>query len=653
MLRPQEALLESSAKKIARIITREYGIDVCVGGAQAYIDLQKRVIHLPDLTKEQLAFLGEAFDGFLDHESAHALFTDATAIGKVKSGSVQHTIWNCIEDYYVEKRMSQTYIGAGQNISLLNNLVDKDLEKKWNTLDGINRLLIALAWIWRDQKRVDDYVKDPQIGSLLPALQEEITEGFTVNSTAQCIALSARILDKIKDLSEQQKNTENSKGGKEDTENSDRGNDSNKAPASVENTDPSQNSQDQDNEETEGDTEPTEANNDDSGDSGDSGDSEDADTKHTKSDSTEEEGKDQALAIQEAIDSGDIRPSPLDKENWINGNLSKVQDRTKANDPEEYIVFSEQFDYDTEYPIEYRQKHTDLYNRLRGEVSDYIGNMATTLESALAAQAEARWVGGYRRGRKWDQRKLLAWYQGSEDDRICKRLEQGETFDTAVLLLWDCSGSMGCSDAKTSKSYLARLAAIALHEALTRTSVVHAVYGFNTGGKTSAELSNQVRAAKDAGHDLSNYSRLDETDQRMIFVPFGSTDGRAICAIDGRAANRDGECVLWAARHLAARPEKRKILIVGSDGQPSGARFGYTEKKYLQTVVRQVIDAGIELLAVGIMDSSVKKYYPDWVVIERATDLPAVLVSELSKKLLKGAHNDYPEFFRKPDRSVG
>jgi len=280
--------------------------------------------------------------------------------------------------------------------------------------------------------------------------------------------------------------------------------------------------------------------------------------------------------------------------------------------------------------------------------------MANRLALALTAETEAYWTGGARRGRKWDKRQLPQWYLGGEDERLWKKLEQGEQWDTAVSLLWDCSGSMGRNGSHKSKSYLARLAAIAFHEALVRAGITHEVLGFNTGGRPSAELNKKVAELRSDGVSLNHYSRLDEIDARMVFVPFGSTDGRALCEIDGSHANRDGECVLWAARRLAARPEKRKILIVGSDGQPSGARWDYTEKKYLQTVVRDIITSGIEVLAIGVMNPSVEKYYPNWVLINKATDIPTVVLEQLSQQLFKKGTCDvrFPKLFTKKGRNI-
>jgi cobaltochelatase CobT len=224
--------------------------------------------------------------------------------------------------------------------------------------------------------------------------------------------------------------------------------------------------------------------------------------------------------------------------------------------------------------------------------------------------------------------------EGSDDDRLFKYLEEGIRHDTAVTLLWDCSGSMGSALKPTSKAALARVAAVAFHEALKRCkSITHEVLGFNTGGGSSPELLVLANEAVQRGEDMDRYSRVHETDNRMVFVPFGSDKGWPIAAITGAAANRDGECVLWAARRLAQRPEKRKILIVGSDGHPQGARYHSTEKKFLREVVQRVKAAGLEIYGLGIMDDAVAKYYPQFQVIRDIRALPKAVMTLLQASL--------------------
>jgi hypothetical protein len=310
----------------------------------------------------------------------------------------------------------------------------------------------------------------------------------------------------------------------------------------------------------------------------------------------------------------------------------------KGSGPAEYNVFSTAYDFDRVFDREERLEWSAEYRALREKVADYIGTMAASLELALASQSQVRWIGGQRRGRRWDRRALPRWFLGGDDDRVFAVKEQGTALDTAVTLLWDCSGSMGSVRHVTSKSVLARLAAVAFHEALLKAGVPHEVLGFNTSASPPAELVDRVRRVIAAGGNVSAYSRLDEIDNRMVLVPFSGTDGRAICAIDGHGANRDGECVLWAARRLAARPESRRILIVGSDGLPQGAIYNDTECRYLKQVVERISAAGIETIGIGIQSKAVKEFYPRSVVLRDISALPGVIMRELVTLLTSEAH---------------
>ena len=349
-------------------------------------------------------------------------------------------------------------------------------------------------------------------------------------------------------------------------------------------------------------------------------------------------GDDAAAARKQAKDFEDGKAGydkPADLEDFVNRHITEFTEPDEMGAPDKYVVFTEEFDTETRYSVDDRVRHAKLYSRIRDQVREYIGTMAAALEAALATDAESHWVGGEKRGRKLDRRRLAEWVMGSENDGIWKRLEEGENLDTAVTLLWDCSGSMGSSDVASNKAALARIAAIAFHEALVRANVPHEVLGFNTGGGTPTGLAKLVNDAKARGEDMGRYSRVEDIDKRMVFVDFGQADGRAICEITGGAANRDGEAVLWAARRLAQRPERRKILIVGSDGQPAGCLHDATGRRYLKETVRRVMDAGLEVVGIGIMSDAVTSYYPVNVVIRTAADLPRVVMGQLTNLLLK------------------
>ena len=63
MLKPQEALLETTAQKIARILIRQYGINVRVEGSRACIDMETMTVVIPNLSGKEAEDLGEQGDG--------------------------------------------------------------------------------------------------------------------------------------------------------------------------------------------------------------------------------------------------------------------------------------------------------------------------------------------------------------------------------------------------------------------------------------------------------------------------------------------------------------------------------------------------------------------------------------------------------------
>jgi len=654
MLSPQEACLESTAERIARIITKEYNVSVRVEGHMAYIDLDTMTIVLPNLVGDDLEHVKHVMDGFLDHECGHAIYTDNAVVKRLKADPILFRFWNPIEDSWIEREHGSKFVGVWQNLKALNDAIAVENYKKWDEADPVFRTLFALHEVWRGAHPASKFEGDPNIGEMFKMLGPELRDGFTVKSTQQAADLAQRVLDKIKDLAEPpppqpQPEPKGDQGEGGDQEGEEQGQDGEQS----ENGGSGSQNGGQDDEEGPQDGEdgdqapmpgplspggPQEAEN------------EPGQDEPQNANGDQEEAQAQAREMQNLIDAEDF-DQPLDAESFFNECLPDTPSKAKSGDPEHYIVFSEEFDTETEYTGEQRMVWTDQYRNLRNEVHDYLGNMATALELALAAEAEARWVGGARRGRKFDKRVFPTWYMGGRDDRIYRQREQHETWDTAVSLLWDCSGSMQTARPGT-KSYIARLAAIAFHEALTRSDIAHEVLGFNTGEADSPESARRIEAARKRGEDLAIYSRLEGRDKRMIFVPWGSPDGRAICAINGGHANRDGECVKWAAKRLASRPEKRKVLIVGSDGRPSGARYGYTEEKYLQEVVKDVINAGIEVYAIGIKDKSVKKYYPQWVIINRIEDLPGAVMRQLAQALFahKGTNHANVSEIKRPTR---
>jgi len=102
--------------------------------------------------------------------------------------------------------------------------------------------------------------------------------------------------------------------------------------------------------------------------------------------------------------------------------------------------------------------------------------------------------------------------------------------------------------------------------------------------------------------------------------------------------NIDGEALAWAYRRLCSRLERRKILIVVSDGAPVddatlSANRGSILEQHLRQVIAEIEDsAQVELSAIGI-GHDVTRYYRRALKLVDADQLGGALTNELVELL--------------------
>jgi nitric oxide reductase activation protein len=87
------------------------------------------------------------------------------------------------------------------------------------------------------------------------------------------------------------------------------------------------------------------------------------------------------------------------------------------------------------------------------------------------------------------------------------------------------------------------------------------------------------------------------------------------------------EALLWAGMLLTHRPERRKIVIPMTDGQPDNT------EKTRRAVVR-LRSCDIEVYGIGILDSSITSWLPESCAIKRIEELPAALIGLLKEALI-------------------
>lgn len=308
----------------------------------------------------------------------------------------------------------------------------------------------------------------------------------------------------------------------------------------------------------------------------------------------------------------------------------KISDHSrKIINASDYTVFSR--DYDRIEPLETPETiDSSWISNMQSETTKMVGVMQKTLERALASQAFVANTPGFKRGRL----HAPSFYRLLFDDpRIFVQRTEAKSKNTAVTLLIDNSGSM-----HGSKMRLAMLSAYALSETLEKVKIRHEVIGFTTTAYydvpetmrkaliKQAEMA-KVRFDRTCPIVMPIYKGFDE----RINATVRKRIAYAMNAQIGLAENIDGESLLYAVDRISRQPEKRKVVIVLSDGQPAGCN---NVAPHLRAVTKRIEATNIELIGIGIKDRSVENYYKNHMVINDIDELPGCVMSELRRILM-------------------
>src|SRR5262245_47889704 len=211
-----------------------------------------------------------------------------------------------------------------------------------------------------------------------------------------------------------------------------------------------------------------------------------------------------------------------------------------------------------------------------------------------------------------------------------KQEHDTEFRDTVVTLLLDNSGSM-----RGRPIMVAACCADILARTLERCGVKVEILGFTT----RAWKGGQAREAWLAAGKPANPGRLNDL-RHIIYKPADAPWRRAKRSLalmmrEGLLKeNIDGEALAWAHRRLQARPERRRILMMISDGAPvDDSTLSVNTGSYLELHLRQVIEeietrSPVELIAIGI-GHDVTRYYRRAVTITDPSELAGAMTDKL------------------------
>ena len=228
------------------------------------------------------------------------------------------------------------------------------------------------------------------------------------------------------------------------------------------------------------------------------------------------------------------------------------------------------------------------FDEARRKTSRMRSQLAGLLQAVRLQQCNAK-----RAGHRIDSRSVYRVACQTPDTRVFAARRDKQDDNTAIVLLTDRSGSMN-----PEKMSVALQATFVTAEALELLPGVTCAAGAFPWGRNLVEL--KAFGAK----------------PRAGFFNIGSSGGTPMA-----------EALLWAGMLLTHRPERRKIVIPMTDGQPDD--IGKTRK-----AVERLRSCGIEVYGIGILDSSILNWLRESSVIKQIDELPAALIGLLKEALI-------------------
>ena len=244
------------------------------------------------------------------------------------------------------------------------------------------------------------------------------------------------------------------------------------------------------------------------------------------------------------------------------------------------------------------QEISDHLIRQYEEVAPPLLRASKRLQSTILPLLKEEAEGGKQKNLLYGRRLDMRSFHHQDGSFFIRTRLPADEQRLAVGLLIDESGSMGWGDRITH----ARKTAIVLYDFCVSLGIPVTIYGHSTDCR---------------GVALYSYAEFDSVDEKDRY--------RLMDMID-RNGNRDGAALRFVAEHLAKRPEKRKLLILISDGQPADDGYYGTEAEAdLRGIKKEYARQNIILFAAAIGDDkdAIQRIYQEgFLDITRLDDLP-------------------------------
>jgi cobaltochelatase CobT subunit len=608
--------------KTSSVFGRKKNIEVIFEGDGAKTDGSK--VYLPainmqaDVSDEQAAIMR----GYVDHEAGHVRHTDFQVLRdnreKMQGNKLLHSCANALEDVWLEQRVREEYDGAETNLRAVSTAVNSEFIKHVKHDDERLRDPVwvgPVAATWAGRKDYGGDTNEECLAMLDDEMHEMITDIVKrvdgCKDSRDVFALAEEFEGKLRGAkAERDEPTGSEEGETGDEDGDDQGD--------VGDTTRGEHESDEDGADK---PEGSDVDADDADDSTDDarGDST-ADEADVDDDVYDDFGVEAALKkVMEDPDmtgvKGDrYRPYTTKYDTWLH----------RSDGPKKYTPKGRNKGHNIMGKVDASE-----YEKVLGEMSGVVNMCRRKLERALIAKQNRDWDNAKESGRL-DTRRLTAAVAGKVN--VFKTRTDRDEMDTALTLLVDLSGSMS-----GRPIHMARQVVIAFCEALDRTGIKYEVLGFDNSFLHRSTCPPELMEMRGEYWER-DYDRLEPLNM-AVFKHF---DERlyeckgSIASIVHMAQgnNTDGEAVALAHDRLKARAEKRKVMMVLSDGEPAAEGNRSAHHKHLRSITSAIEATSTDLIGIGIMSDAVERFYKHNVVVHSLDDLQGVVMGELAKLLL-------------------
>ena len=243
-------------------------------------------------------------------------------------------------------------------------------------------------------------------------------------------------------------------------------------------------------------------------------------------------------------------------------------------------------------------------------------NFAQQVRRLIQIKAKVQRQYGVKRG-KLDQSRLsrICFNAPGFNERVFKNKIENKTLDACISVLVDMSGSMS-----GDKALYALASTLLLNEVCTTLNIPVEIVGFTDGSRPMYEHVPLMFVYK----SFSDLTVNDESIKEYFS-----------CSSSYMVGNPDGENILWAFDRIAKRKEKKKLLIVMSDGSPA-ASAGYDGLEEFTSKVIKEIEACkfVDIYGLGLCSSAVSEYYKAHSIVTKPEDIPKNLLQLIERKII-------------------